>query len=110
MSLILIAAIRERTRPLKKDSLRPEHAAALASALRAGKLPAVAFHAQAVFKALSALGVCCEPLLARLTVLDARAMAWLRAADAPHEGGVEEVWRSCFPADARAPPRRRRWW
>ena len=90
---------------LKKYSLRPEHAAALASALRAGKLPAVAFHAQAVFKALSALGVCCEPLLARLTVLDARAMAWLRAPDAPHEGGVEEVWRSCFPADTRVAAR-----
>ena len=89
-------------------SLRPEHAAALASALRAGTQnpkPAVAFHAQAVFKALSALGVRCEPLLARLTVLDARAMAWLHAPDAPHEGGVEEVWRSCFPADARVAAR-----
>ena len=86
-------------------SLRPEHAAALASALRAGTLPAVAFHAQAVFKSISALGVRCEPLLARLTVLDARAMAWLHAPDAPHEGGVEEVWRSCFPTDARVTAR-----
>ena len=81
-------------------ALRPEHAAALAAAARAGG-PAVAFHAQAVFKALSALGVCPLPLLSRLAVLDARAMAWLHAPDATHEGGVEAAWRACFPGDAR---------
>ena len=111
MSLILSsrrsASVRDN---FEKYSLRPEHARALASALRAGNLPAVAFHAQAVFKALSALGVCCEPLLARLTVLDARAMAWLRAPrHAPHEGGVGGLAFVLQPSRrARRRPRRRR--
>ena len=108
-----------RTKKKKSDetdtperlAARPEHAAALASALRAG-VPAVTFHAQAVFKTLGAIGACPAPLLARLTVLDARAMAWLHAPDTPHEGGVEEAWRTCFPGDdarlaSRKPDRNR---
>ena len=80
----------------KTFSLRDEHAAALASLLGAG-VPLVAFHAQSVFKALGDLGVRpLTPLIARMTVLDARAMAWLHAPDAAHEGGVDEARRTCF--------------
>ena len=86
----------------KTFSLRDEHAAALASLLGAG-VPLVAFHAQSVFKALGDLGVRpLTPLIARMTVLDARAMAWLNAPDAAHEGGVDEARRTCFSSsDAR---------
>lgn len=80
----------------KTFSLRDEHRDALLSLLRAG-VPLVAFHAQYVFKALGDLGVRpLLPLLARMTVLDARAMAWLHAPDSTHEGGVDEARRTCF--------------
>ena len=80
----------------KTFSLRDEHRDALLSLLRAG-VPLVAFHAQYVFKALGDLGVRpLLPLLARMTVLDARAMALLHAPDSTHEGGVDEARRTCF--------------
>jgi hypothetical protein len=80
----------------KTFSLNDEHRDALLSLLRAG-VPLVAFHAQSVFKALGDLGVRpLLPLLARMTVLDARAMAWLHAPDSTHEGGVDEARRTCF--------------
>jgi hypothetical protein len=80
----------------KTFSLNDEHRDALLSLLRAG-VPLVAFHAQSVFKALGDLGVRpLIPLLARMTVLDARAMAWLHAPDSTHEGGVDEARRTCF--------------
>ena len=91
----------------KTFSLRDEHAAALLSLLGAG-VPLVAFHAQSAFKALGDLGVRpLLPLLARMTVLDARAMAWLHAPDSTHEGGVDEARRTCF-SDAVIDPSRRK--
>ena len=93
----------------KTFSLHDEHADALLSLLRAG-VPLVAFHAQSVFKALGDLGVRpLIPLLARMTVLDARAMAWLHAPDSTHEGGVDEARRKRFSEnDAVIDPSRRK--
>ena len=93
----------------KTFSLHDEHRDALLSLLRAG-VPLVAFHAQSVFKALGDLGVRpLIPVLARVTVLDARAMAWLHAPDSTHEGGVDEARRKRFSEnDAVIDPSRRK--